>query len=67
MSLGFSEILLILLAIVILFGLGKLPRAMGDIGKGIRAFKGGLQGLEQESTEKDTPPKTVSKPADPVA
>ena len=52
MSLGFTEILLILLAIVILFGLGKLPRAMGDIGKGIHAFKSGLRDAEKEEIQK---------------
>jgi len=53
MSLGFTEILLILLAIVILFGLGKLPRAMGDIGKGIHAFKSGLKDAEREDAAKE--------------
>ncbi len=53
MSLGFTEILLILLAIVILFGLGKLPKAMGDIGKGIHAFKSGLRDAEREEAAKD--------------
>jgi sec-independent protein translocase protein TatA len=52
MGLGFTEILLILLAIVILFGLGKLPRAMGDIGKGIHAFKAGLKDAEKEEAQK---------------
>ena len=53
MSLGFTEILLILLAIVILFGLGKLPKAMGDIGKGIHAFKSGLKDAEREELAKE--------------
>jgi sec-independent protein translocase protein TatA len=53
MSLGFTEILLILLAIVILFGLGKLPKAMGDIGKGIHAFKSGLRDAEREELAKE--------------
>ena len=39
MGLSFGHILLVLIAVVILFGLGKLPNAMADVAKGIRAFK----------------------------
>jgi sec-independent protein translocase protein TatA len=39
MNLGFWEILLILLAILILFGAGKLPNVMSQIGKGVRSFR----------------------------
>ena len=44
---GFGSIwhwLVILLVVVLLFGAGKLPRAMGDLGRGIRALKEGLKG-----------------------
>ncbi len=39
MGLSFWHLMVVLFAIVILFGLGKLPKAMGDVAKGIRAFK----------------------------
>ncbi len=39
MNLGFWEILLILLAILILFGAGKLPNVMSQIGKGVRSLR----------------------------
>lgn len=41
--LSITHLLLILLAVIIFFGLGKLPNAMGDIGRGIRALKDGLK------------------------
>lgn len=41
---GFKEIIVILLVVLVLFGAGKLPRVMGDLGKGLRNFKDGLKG-----------------------
>jgi sec-independent protein translocase protein TatA len=38
-NLGFTEILLIALVILLLFGAKRIPDAMGSIGKGIREFK----------------------------
>lgn len=43
------KLLLILLIVLIIFGAGKLPRIMGDVGKGIRGFKKGLGGDDKES------------------
>lgn len=40
---GFSEIALILLVVLIVFGAGKLPQVMGDLGKGLRSFKEGMK------------------------
>jgi sec-independent protein translocase protein TatA len=51
MSLGFTELVLILVIVLVLFGAGKLPRVMGDLGKGLRSFKDGLK--EEESAAKD--------------
>jgi sec-independent protein translocase protein TatA len=47
MSVGPFQLLLIVLVILIVFGAGKLPKVMGDLGKGIRSFKKGLN--EEES------------------
>lgn len=35
--------ILVLVAILILFGAGKLPQVMGDMAKGFRAFKAGMK------------------------
>ena len=43
MSLGPTQLILIVVLVLILFGAGKLPRVMGDIGKGIRSMKDGLK------------------------
>ena len=38
-GLGFGELLLILLIVLVLFGAGKLPEIGEGIGRGIRSFK----------------------------
>lgn len=43
MSIGPLQIVVILLLVLIIFGAGKLPRVMGDIGKGVRSMKEGMK------------------------
>lgn len=38
-----GELLLILLIILVVFGAGKLPKVMGDLGRGIKSLKEGLE------------------------
>lgn len=54
MGISFGHLLLLLVIIMVLFGAGKLPQMMGDMAKGVRAFKKGLKD-EEESTQKATP------------
>ncbi len=42
MGLSFWHILIVLLVVLVVFGAGKLPNVMGDLGKGIKSFKSGL-------------------------
>lgn len=49
---GMGELLLILVIVFVLFGAGKLPQVMGDIGKGIKSLK---KGLKEDDTKKDSP------------
>ena len=51
MGIGITELLIILVIVLVLFGAGKLTRTMGDLGKGMRAFKDGLK--EDETTKKE--------------
>ncbi len=44
MRLGPWEIIAILAVVLIIFGVGKLPQAMGQLGKGIHNFKKGAAG-----------------------
>ncbi|NTU77770.1 MAG: twin-arginine translocase TatA/TatE family subunit [Alphaproteobacteria bacterium] len=58
MGLSFWHILVVLLVVLIVFGAGRLPHVMGDLGKGIRQFKAGLNG-EPEEGKKDGATKTL--------
>jgi sec-independent protein translocase protein TatA len=42
MSIGLPEILLIVVLVLVIFGAGKLPNVMGDLAKGVKNFKKGL-------------------------
>lgn len=39
MGLSFWHLVVVLLIILVLFGGGKLPKVMGDLGKGLKNFK----------------------------
>lgn len=41
---SFWHWLVVLIVVFIVFGAGKLPRVMGDVGKGIRNLKDGMKG-----------------------
>lgn len=51
-SLGWGEILLIALVVVLLFGGKKIPELMKGVGKGVRSFKEGMKGLDDDSDPK---------------
>lgn len=46
---SFWQIFIILLIILIIFGAGKLPKVMGDLGKGLKAFKHGMHDEDPSS------------------
>lgn len=52
MNLGWQEILLILLIVLILFGAKKIPELAKGLGKGVREFKKGLHEIEDSAEEK---------------
>jgi sec-independent protein translocase protein TatA len=45
---GPFELGVILVIVLIFVGVGKLPKVLGQMGKGVRAFKDGMQGGEEE-------------------
>ncbi|MBL8676633.1 twin-arginine translocase TatA/TatE family subunit [Kamptonema cortianum] len=48
MGLSLSHILLVLVAVVLVFGAKRLPSIMQDLAKGLRAFKDGLKDGEEK-------------------
>ena len=51
MSLGPTELIIILVIIIVLFGVGRISKIAGEMGSGIRAFKDGLQGDDEENDD----------------
>lgn len=51
MNLGAPEIILIVLAILLLFGGKKIPELMKGLGKGVSSFKKGLKEVEDDIKE----------------
>ena len=63
---GPFELIIILAIILILFGPGKLPKVLAQMGKGVKAFKEGLSGGSKDDdtvdiTPEDDPPKAIDE------
>ena len=48
LGLGPTELIIILVIIIIVFGVGRISKIGGELGSGIKAFKEGLGGDEEE-------------------
>ena len=57
MSIGFCQIAVVVILVVLLFGRGKISSLMSDVAKGIKSFK---KGMASDSIE-DSQPKDVSE------
>tara|TARA_B100001123_G_C15169747_1_gene970889 strand:+ start:1022 stop:1252 length:231 start_codon:yes stop_codon:yes gene_type:complete len=49
MSIGFWQIAIVVVLVVLLFGRGKISSLMGDVAKGIKSFKKGMKDPMQDS------------------
>jgi len=61
MGLSLGHLLIVLLLVFVMFGAGKLPRVMGDLGKGIRNLRDGMSG-DGEDEKIITPEQEVLPP-----
>ncbi len=57
MSIGFWQIAVVVILVVLLFGRGKISSLMGDVAKGIKSFK---KGMATDTTD-DSEPKNISE------
>ena len=57
MSIGFWQIAIVVVLVVLLFGRGKISSLMGDVAKGIKSFKKGMS----TDVNEDTEPKNISE------
>ena len=47
-SIGLTEILVLLLIVLLIFGAKKIPELMKSFGKGVKSFKEGINGIEED-------------------
>ncbi|ABK44128.1 twin-arginine translocation protein, TatA/E family subunit [Magnetococcus marinus MC-1] len=57
-GLGTMEMVIILVIVLVIFGAGKLPKVMGDMGRGVKSFKKAMNAEDDAPAEPE-----VSKPA----
>lgn len=50
-NLGPTELIIILVIVIIIFGVGKLPEIGGALGKGVRQFRDATNEIEQASDD----------------
>ena len=60
LTIGTTEIILIVLLVLLLFGGKKIPELMRGLGKGVKSFKDGMNGVE-EPTDKKEPEKQTKE------
>lgn len=51
--LGPTELIIILVIVLLLFGPGRIAKIAGELGRGIRSFKDGISSEEEENTEEE--------------
>ncbi|HUQ46236.1 MAG TPA: twin-arginine translocase TatA/TatE family subunit [Gemmatimonadaceae bacterium] len=50
-NLGFGELVIVLVIVLVLFGAKRIPEISGSFGKGIREFKKNINEVERSVTE----------------
>jgi sec-independent protein translocase protein TatA len=63
-NLGFGEIAMILVVVLLLFGAKRLPEVGASIGKGIREFKRSLSDTQEDIMGGDESQRTPTRPLD---
>lgn len=54
MHFGTGEIILIVLVVLLLFGGKKIPELMKGLGKGVRSFKEGMNGIDENDNDNES-------------
>ena len=52
--LGTTELIIILVIIILLFGVGRIGKIAKELGKGVRDFRSGITGKEEEGANQET-------------
>ncbi len=60
-QIGAPELLIVLVIVVLLFGVGRIGKIAGELGGGIRAFRKGLKGDDNNEEEEAKKPVEENK------
>ena len=64
MSIGFWQIAIVVVLVVLLFGRGKISSLMGDVAKGIKSFKKGMKDPIKDQSDSTTSPEQSNEEQD---
>ncbi|MBX9977925.1 MAG: twin-arginine translocase TatA/TatE family subunit [Alphaproteobacteria bacterium] len=53
MGLSMGHLILLLVIVLVIFGAGKIPQIMGDMAKGLKAFKDGMKEEDKKSSPRE--------------
>ena len=53
LTIGTTEIIIILILVLLLFGGRKIPELMKGLGKGVKSFKDGMNGIDEPEIKED--------------
>ena len=61
LNIGYQEILIIALIVLLLFGGRKIPDLMKGLGKGLKSFKDGMNGIDDDAVDAKKPTEKVEE------
>jgi sec-independent protein translocase protein TatA len=53
-DIGAPELIIVLVIVVLLFGVGRIGKIAGELGKGVREFRSGLTGKDEQPAAPET-------------
>jgi sec-independent protein translocase protein TatA len=56
LDVGWPELLIVLVIVVLIFGPGRLAKTMGELAKGLRAFRDSVNSEQDSDSVSDTSP-----------
>jgi sec-independent protein translocase protein TatA len=65
-NLGFGELVIVLVIVLVLFGAKRIPEISASFGKGIREFKKNVNDVERQVTEPDRSSEPRLRAPDPL-
>lgn len=60
-NLGPTELIIILIIVIVLFGVGRIGKIAGELGTGIRSFREGMKGEDEESDTEESESESAVK------